>query len=59
MKRIILFGLILLLCNSLSAQKELKKIEVLRSNNTQLVFDHTYQKLTDSLSTSDYKEFKD
>ena len=58
MKRIILFGLILLLCNSLSAQKELKKIEVLRSNNTQLVFDHTYQKLTDSLSTSDYKELK-
>ncbi|MCZ4695844.1 hypothetical protein DWB61_13770 [Ancylomarina euxinus] len=58
MKRIILFGLTLLLCNSLRAQSELKKIEVLSSNNTQLVFDHTYQKITDSLSTSDYEELK-
>ena len=58
MKRIILAVLTLLLCNSLIAQKELKKIEVFSSNNTQLVFDHTYQKLTDSLSTSDYVELK-
>jgi len=58
MKRIILFVLTLLLCISLRAQNELNKIEVLSSNNSQLVFDHTYQKLTDSLSTSDYEELK-
>lgn len=58
MKGIIFVVLSLLLCNSLKAQNELKKIEVLSSNNTQLVFDHTYQKLTDSLSTSDYEELK-
>jgi hypothetical protein len=58
MKRIILVVLTLLLCNSLKAQNRLKKIEVLSSNNTELMFDHTYQRLTDSLSTSDYENLK-